>query len=113
MAPWKTMAMRLQRTPLPERLVGEAADVLAGQAHRAAQQRGVARQQAHERERQAGLAAPGFADDAQRLTLGDVEGDAVHGPQRPSRGGVLEAQVADLQQRRQGGCIGIRAAAAG
>ncbi len=62
-------------------------------------ERGVARQQAHEREGQAGLAAPGLADDAQRLALGDVERDAVHGPQRPARGGVLEAQVADLKQR--------------
>ncbi len=59
------------------------------------------RQQAHQRDGQARLAAAGFADDAQRLALGEIEGDAVDGAQRATLGGVLDGQVADFEQGHQ------------
>ena len=45
------------------------------------------------------LAAAGLTDDAQRLALAQIEGDAVHRPQGPFPETELDVQIVDLEQR--------------
>ena len=58
-----------------------------------------ARQQAHEGERGHGLAAAGFADDAQRLAAVDMKIDIADGVQNPGRHVDLDGQALDLEHR--------------
>ena len=58
---------------LAELLIVHRAQVVAGEADAAPDDRSVMRQQSHQRDGQAGLATAGFADDAQRLAGFQVE----------------------------------------
>jgi hypothetical protein len=51
----------------------------------------VAREDAEDRERRDALPAPGLADDAQRFTWRDVEGDPIDGMDRPPGGAEVNA----------------------
>src|SRR6266702_5063512 len=64
------------------------------------------------RERRDGLAAPRFADDAQRLAGVEIERDVVHGARRALAvlGDEIRLEVADAQQRGRG-CVRIGHAA--
>ncbi len=53
------------------------------------------RQQAEDGQRRHGLAAAGFADDAERLPRGEVQVDAVKGPDGAAAAGDVDMQVLD------------------
>ena len=57
------------------------------------------RQEAEDRERRHALAAAGFADDPDRLVGRQVEGNAIDGMDASGRGGELDAEIADREQR--------------
>ena len=84
----------------PERLVRERAEVPTLELDAAGGHRRVPGQEAHEREREAGLAAARLPDDAHRLAR-PVHGQRqpVDRADRPSRTGVLDHEPFDGQQR--------------
>ncbi|MHC2589673.1 hypothetical protein ACVIG9_003729 [Bradyrhizobium ottawaense] len=70
-------------------------DAQAGQANLAARDPAGRVDQADHGEAGHGFSGAGFADHAQHLALGDVEGDAVDGAQRAAAGGELHLKVAN------------------
>ena len=86
---------------LAQAILARGEQVLAVE-HRLAARGRVARVvQAHDRERRDALAAPGLADDPERLVSVDRERDAVHRLDDAVVGLEARAQVADLEERHQ------------
>ena len=78
-APWKTIAMSVQRCGRT-RVLAAGEDVLAVQQHAPGDAR-VGRQEPHEREAEGRLAAAGLADEAHALAAREREARALHGVQ--------------------------------
>ena len=100
MAPWKTMAMRLQRISRRNWSSGRASQLPAVEPDRAIEASDVLRQHAHQRQSQTALAAARLADDAERLAaLLEREGDAIDRPHDVAAAGVIpEMEIVDGEQ---------------
>jgi hypothetical protein len=85
--------MRLPRTCASPQ--GEVVDARAGEPDLAAGDAARRIDEADHGGARHRLAGAGFADDAEDLALGDVEGDAVDRFQHPAAGDELDLEVAD------------------
>ena len=98
-APWKTIAMSVQRCGLT-RLLAARQDVLAVQASRCPATLRARGQEPHHREDRGRLAAAGLAHEPHPLARVQLEADALHGVQLAAAGEVEpDVQVLDPEDR--------------
>ena len=83
-------------------VLGRGLDVDAGKHHRALGDFAGAVEDAHHGIGRHRLAGAGFADDAERLALGDGDVDVLHGLDDAAPGGEFDREIVDVEQRLRG-----------